>query len=393
MSSFNPLSFAQIVDNEVAAVEASSSVLYNFNSGSTLNAILQANAGNSLWLQGLVAYLLSIARLATCTGINVDTFINDFGYTRTQPTAATGAVTFSRASPTTNAVIPASNVYPGSPVAAVVSSSTSQQLYFVTINTANIYWNATQNAYILPSGIGSYDFPVEAVTAGNVGNAQINQINTLYTSIAGIDTVSNAAALDNGTNLATDDETKTGFILYLASLFRATLQAIEYAIQIVPGVVRYNVVENETYPSGSPSSMPGFFYAIVDDGTGSPPGSLITNVTASIENYRGLTIAYSVYEPSVTNVTIAVTVEVPSTYSSMIVTANIKNALVTYINELDIGDTLFYTRLVQIMYDSDPNIIDISGYTLNSGTSDLAGTNTGVFLTNSGAIAVTVVNL
>lgn len=388
MSSFNPLSFAQIVENEVAAVEAASTALYNFNSGSVLNAILQTNAGNSLWLQSLVAFVISINRLATSTGTNVDTFIADFGFTRPAGTPASGSVTLSRYTPNVQAVIPASNTYPGS--AAVVYSSALQVSYFVTIDPTNPDWSPSQNAYLVPINTSSITVPVQCTVVGTIGNAQISQINTIQSAIVGIDTVTNASAFSNGTNPASDSQTKAAFILYLQSLFRATQQALDYAISITPGVTRYSLVENATAPPAAAQSTPGAFYAVIDDGSGSPPSPLITAVHGNLANYRGFCIAYSVYAPTAVAVTIVVSVLTTGVETHAVVTANIKNALINYIEGLTFNVSLYYSRIAQICYDADPTVLDVFSYTLNGSTSDLVGNVYSVFTINTGAITVTV---
>lgn len=232
MSSFNPIPFSEIVALQESAVQASATPLANFNPGSVLAALIQANAGNFLWLQGLIAFVISINRLATSSGVNVDTFINDFGYTRAAAIPASGTVTMSRFTSSIQAIIYANSSNTGlSPSPALVSASVTQQQYFVTVDTSNLYWDDTQQAYVLPIGIATIDVPVQAIIAGINGNAQIGQINTIDSVIVGIDTVTNAAQIINGTNAASDSVTKADFVLYLASLFRATEQAIEFAIK------------------------------------------------------------------------------------------------------------------------------------------------------------------
>lgn len=388
MSSFNPLSYSEIVANQESAVSAAGTPLINFNPGSVVAALIQANAGNSLWLQGLIAYVISINRLATSTGVNVDTFINDFGYTRPPASSASGTVTMSRYTSSIAAVINGASSIDSIPAPALISSSVTQQQYFVTVDVANPYWDPLQNAYILPIGYASINVPIQAVIPGINGNAQIGQIDTINSAITAIDTVINSAQIINGTDAASDSQTKIDFVLYLASLFRATEQAIEFAITQVKDVVRYSLVENLTHPSGDPD--PGFFYAVIDDGTGSPSGTLITEVYNSIAFYRGLTIHYAVYAPSVTNVTIVVSVKTNLLELTATVQANVKAALVEYVNTLSFGINLYYTRVAQVCYDADPSVIDVFSYTVNSGTSDLVGSVNGIFLTNTGSITVNV---
>jgi hypothetical protein len=74
--------------------------------GSILRAITEANAAVSLWLQGMILQVLGVTRLATSTGTDCDSFVNDFGMTRLGASGALGSVTFSRFTATAQAVIP-----------------------------------------------------------------------------------------------------------------------------------------------------------------------------------------------------------------------------------------------------------------------------------------------
>ena len=62
----SPLSlqnFTSLVQNMAAAVQASAASLLNLTVGSTLRAILEANASVVLWLQWLILQVLSLTRL------------------------------------------------------------------------------------------------------------------------------------------------------------------------------------------------------------------------------------------------------------------------------------------------------------------------------------------
>src|SRR5690348_7832551 len=100
------LSFSSLVQNMAAYVQGSASQLLDLTVGSVLRAILEASASMALWLQWLVLQLLAITRLATSSGNDVDSFVNDFGLTRLPGVGATGTVTFGRFNNTPAAFIP-----------------------------------------------------------------------------------------------------------------------------------------------------------------------------------------------------------------------------------------------------------------------------------------------
>ena len=94
MASLSTLDWLPIVRNTVTAVQSLATALINLTIGSVLRAIIEANAAVILWLQGLITYVLTLTRLATSSGSDVDTFIADFGFFRLPASDASGINTF-----------------------------------------------------------------------------------------------------------------------------------------------------------------------------------------------------------------------------------------------------------------------------------------------------------
>jgi uncharacterized phage protein gp47/JayE len=99
--------FNTLVQNMAAAVEASATQLVDLSVGSTLRAVLEANASIGLWMQWLILLVLRMTRAATSSGGDLDSWMGDFSLARLPAIAATGIVTFSRFTPTVAALIPA----------------------------------------------------------------------------------------------------------------------------------------------------------------------------------------------------------------------------------------------------------------------------------------------
>src|ERR1700683_3189957 len=132
MANLQTLDFSSIVENEVAAVQANSTQLLNLNVGSVLRAILEAIAGVILWLQGLVAYVLTLTRFATSQGSDADSWAADFGFTRLAAVAATGNVTFTRFTTTSQSFVPAGTT---------LQSADGTQSFTVNADTTNSFFN------------------------------------------------------------------------------------------------------------------------------------------------------------------------------------------------------------------------------------------------------------
>lgn len=365
--------FTSLVQNTVAAAQGACSSLLNLTVGSTLRAILEANASIALWLQWLLALLMNRQRLATCTGSDVDSFVNDFAMYRLPAVAATGNVTFSRFTSTQAATVPVGT--------SVITGDGSQSFAVVAVTT-NAFWSATSNGYIIPAGTASAALPVQATTAGTGGNVQAGAISLLGTAIAGVDTVSNALALTGGVAAETDAAVIARFPAYIASLARATPTAVAAAIQAVQANLSYYIAEN-LLPNGT--AQMGYFTVTIDDGSGAPSSALQTLVSAAVNAYRPVGTMFTVQGP--TNVTAAVVFTL--TVAAGIVKANVIGAVAAavtaYVNGLPVGTNLAYTALVPVIYGALPagQVINVTAYTINGATADIVAGTGGVVKTSS----------
>ena len=64
--------FSTLVQSMAATVESSTTQLLDLSVGSTLRAVLEANASLGLWLQWLILQVLRTTRAATSTGADLD---------------------------------------------------------------------------------------------------------------------------------------------------------------------------------------------------------------------------------------------------------------------------------------------------------------------------------
>ncbi len=72
--------WAAVCQSSVAAVFPTQ--VLSFTKGAVFRALAEAQASVSLWLQGLILQLLTVTRLATSSGADVDSFLLDFAFTR-----------------------------------------------------------------------------------------------------------------------------------------------------------------------------------------------------------------------------------------------------------------------------------------------------------------------
>jgi uncharacterized phage protein gp47/JayE len=374
MTDLQTKNFNTLVSEQVATIQGGASALVDFTIGSILRAIVEAYAAVALWLQGLILQVLALTRAATSSGSDLDSWVADFGLTRLPAAFASGQVTFSRFTSTLQAVVP---------IGAIVQTADGSQQYAVTVDTTNAAYSASQGGYVIPAGTPSVIVPVQALTAGTGANAAAGGINTLGQAIAGVDTVSNASPFENGQNAESDAALRTRFINYLASLSKATKAAVGYAISSVQTGLTYQLVENENFDG---TAHIGFFYVVIDDGSGDPSDALVAAVYAAIDAVRPVSVNFAVFKPTVETANVVMTVKLAAGYDIYTTPALVQAAITNFIDSQPLGTTLAWSRLIQIAYDASPGVIGVSNYTLNGGTSDLTASANQVI--KSGTITV-----
>ena len=352
--------FSTLVANAAAAVQGSARQLIDLTVGSTLRAILEANAALALWMQWLIVQVLATTRAATSNATDLDSWVADFSVVRLPASPAAGQASLARFTPTQQALIPA---------ATPLRTTDGSQTFLVTADATNAAWNAAQNGYVLGAGIQSVTVPIVAVTPGTIGNVQAASITLIASAIAGVDTVTNAAPLAGGLDAETDMALRLRFSSYLQSRARATPAAIGYAILSVRQGLSYTLQEN-TAPDGSPRM--GSFVATIDDGSGTPSAALLAQIATAIETMRPVGSLYAVQPPTLITANISLAIATSAGTSHITVAANVAVALTAAVNALPIGAPLQWSRLTQLAYAADPGVANVTAVLLNAGTADLA---------------------
>lgn len=359
MSNLQIQDFATLVQNQVIAIQGRSSALIDLSVGSILRAVVEAYSAVAIWLQGMILQLLAVTRAATSSGPDLDSWVNDYGVTRLPSVASAGQVVFSRFTPTLQAVIP---------IGAMIQTTDGAQQYSVTLDVNHPSYSAEQGGYVVSAGVSSISVPVVSQSSGLAANALANGINTLGQSISGIDTVSNQYAFTNGIDAESDTALRARFVSYIQSLSKATRQSVGYAASSVQSGLTYTLVENQTIDG---FSQPGFFYLVVDDGSGMPPQSLLDSVYKAVDPIRPLTTTFGVFAPTVLSVDIGMLITTADGYDHTATIALVSSALTSYINSLGLGSSLAYTRLAQIAYGASLGVSNVSSITLNGDTNDI----------------------
>jgi uncharacterized phage protein gp47/JayE len=351
--------FSQIVSNVATAIQASASAALNFTTGSVLRAIAEAVAGVVLWLQAIVLQMLTLTRASTSVGTDLDSWWADYGFKRLAARAANGQVTFSRFTATQQAVVP---------VNAPVQTADGTQKFFVTLDATNSAYNAGLGGYVIPANTASVNVPVQAVTAGAAGNVQANTITVVSAAIPNVDTVTNPAGFLTGLDAEPDADGRARFVLYLDSLSKGIKAAIASAVAGVQQGLNFTLTENESYDG---TFNPGYFYVVVDDGSGSASADLLARVNAAVDAVRGFTISFGVFAPASLTADVAMAIVSAPGFSHPTVVGNVGTALANFLNGLMLGVSVPYTQLASVAY-GVAGVQNVTGVTLNGGTADLS---------------------
>jgi len=363
MASVNQWSLSQAISNMVASAQARAKVLLDFTIGSVNLAIIEAVAQVVVWLEGLILLLLATTRAATSSGSDLDTWMADYGLTRLAATSSTGQVTFSRFTPTYQAVVP---------VGTVIQTADGTQQFTVIADTTQTAYSATLGGYVIAAGISGAVATVQAVNTGTVTNVLANTITTLTQAVQYVDTVTNGAGFTNALDTETDTAFRARFITYINSLSKATKSAVGNAVLAVQQGLSYVLVENQTY--GGATQM-GYFYVVAALNGTAPGSTLLNSISNAVDAVRPITSTFGVFAAVTVNANITMTITTASGYTHSAVVTQVTTALQNYIATLAIGQTLAYTRLAQVAYDASPGVTDVTAMTLNGGTADLTATN------------------
>ena len=321
-------------------------------------------------MQWLVLQVLTLTRAGTSTGTDLDSWMADFNLVRLPGVASAGSVTFSRYTPGMSATVP---------VGTTVSTNDGTQSFQVVQQSGNPAWNGTSGYTVAPS-IGSVTVPAKAVTPGAAGNVQTGAIGLLTSPIPGIDTVANTGVFSGGVNAESDAALRARFQLYINSRSLATPLAVNSAIASLQQGLRYTVLENQDTAG---SALPGHFWVVVDDGTGSPSDSLLAGASSAVEAVRPIGATYAVTGPLVVQVSVEMSFASSNPTTQPAVALAIQAAVGSWIASLPIAGTLAVSKLEALAHGADPSVVSVTSATINGVAANVVAPENGVLLANS----------
>lgn len=319
-------SWSTVVSTIVAGIQGRCAALIDFSVGSPLLAIAEAFAGASLWLQWLILQVLQAARLSTAAGTDVDTFVADFSLTRLPASLAGGVATFSRFTGSATVALV--------PNGATVQTQDGTQNFVVVADLTNPDYDAGLGGYPILSLASSVDATVQAVNPGPTANVQAGTVTVMTTPITGVDTVTNASAYIGGTAAETDAALKARFALNILGLAKGDLYGAEAALANLNVAIKYRIVDQYSY---SGVFMPGYYYAVVDDGTGSPSADFLAAARVALNAVKPLGCWFGVFGPNLVNANVSLIIATLPGYTHSIVVGNVFARIQANILALGLG--------------------------------------------------------
>jgi uncharacterized phage protein gp47/JayE len=224
-----------------------------------------------------------------------------------------------------------------------------------TVTVVRAYQGTTAATHTTGTAVGVVGKAVivTADTAGAAGNVAAGTVTKINTSIAGIQTVTNEAAITGGADEETDDARKKRFTEFVSGLARGTKGAIQFGAKQVANVVSAVCIDN----ADDMAINPGFATLYVADASGGADASLLAAVATEIENWRPAGLALTIAAPAIVTVPITATLALAAGYDPTTIKNTVAQNLTDFVVALKMGDDVYTSKLIQTIIDSNPTAI------------------------------------
>lgn len=348
----------------LSAMAALSGVLTDYNAGSQIRT-LGESIGSVVEMESIAAQALAIQALAYSA-------LSVFGITAGTASFATGTITFSAASPTTQAV----SINAGTIV------QTSGGIQFIT--TADV---------IFPAGATSLNVPIAAMVAGATGNVPANSITLLITGLAYPLSVTNGSPTTGGANAETPGAALSRLAAAIAAIGLCSPVAVANSaigVTVSGETVRFSTCYEPWLAAGSGAgSGTAGFTLYIDNGTGTASSGLCNAVQTTLNGnqasgllgYRpaGVPETTQAVSPIYANVTV-------SGSMSALATSSISGALATAVSGY-FGGLQFCQSAANFAYQGQ-----LAAAVANAAIGLLTSLSVSLYYTSASGVAVPVVS-
>jgi uncharacterized phage protein gp47/JayE len=324
-----------LTSDMVAVWAAQTDTAPTFSDGDVLLAFWQSVASQLDFLQAQIQAVVFMSRAQTATGADLDSWMAQFNFVRLGSTFAAGQEQFIKLQPSSTQVVV--------PIETVVQTVGGGITYQVVADATQSAYSSTAGGYVLAAGQTVVTATIQAVVGGSASNVLTNTLVQFGSSLPGIDQVTNPAPISDGVDGESDAAFRSRFVLYLATLAKATEAAIRAAATGVQQGLSISLLENTT-PAGT--TQPGSFTVVADDGSGDPPASLLSSIFSAVDAVRAFSVQPFVTAPSAVQAVIVLSIHLDSTAVAVLVNVAVQNAVATAVNSLSPGDTLYASSII-----------------------------------------------
>lgn len=336
---YTPRNYIQIYDQWEQFLVGSGVGLTNFNVGSRLRAL---GEGFSL-VSGQTHFQFYQSLIAA-----IPTSLYDaLGFTRLPGVKAAGQIKIGlNEAPLVNTTVPAG----------------------LTLNINGNDYTTTTASVILAGQTESAAVTLQANQFGVIQNLSIGDVDTrdakgFFSAENGFDYAYNTTAISGGTDQETDEDRRLRFITYVNGLTKTTLVGIQAGLLAI-GSVR-SVYIRELFPEN------GWITIYVDDGSGSLPPALLTEVNkvvygdpndvANYPGYKAAGIHVSVEAPVLRlfDITDHLDIDQATLANPADIVIAAETAMSTYLDSLKLGQDVIITEIITAVQNAHPDIIDV----------------------------------
>lgn len=388
--------FASDLQQGIMAILAGnppSQQITDFSDASPAAALTESFAQQFGFLQAQAQAVEAFARLGTCDDAGADSYVADFvpfGFTaRLAATFSQGPATFTRNQASSSPQV----LLVGTIIQNPTPSPSAAIGYQVIADTTNAAYSVNAGGpgiagYTLAAGLTQFaQAPlVQALKAGSASRVLANVLTVIASPSVPFDTVTNAAAIQNGQDQETTIALVARFAKWATGLGGGTTAVVGAAILGVQPGMTYTI--NDSLDANGNPKVP-YFTAVVDDGSGATPAQTLATVAAAVDVKRTPGMPRSVIAPTDVPLTIAVTgTTIQPGFDPVATRAAVQSAIIAYVMANGVGGANAingYVPALKFAYVPLVNLIasfigigaaqGLAGYaaiTLNGGTSDVA---------------------
>lgn len=235
---------------------------------------------------------------------------------------------------------------------------------------------ATSADATIPSG-GSVNISVTAVNAGAAGNVPAGTITTAQVAIVGVTGITNAAPTTGGTDTESDTALLARLLIKV-QLPATSGNANDYKIWATSVA---GVGDAKVFPLWNGNGT--VKVCIIDSNKQPATSDVVTNVANYIETVRPVGATVTVESATGLNIDVAATLTLGTGYDSIAVTAAITSGITSYLASIAFQQNyVSYAKIGDIILQTD-GVLDYTGLTVNSGTSNIPVTDEQVAITGT----------